>query len=55
MKYFIVQDGLEEPIYIVGYQTAVEKFEEMITKEPHKRAGVFLLGSTSAMHWHHVK
>lgn len=50
--YYIVQEDLKEEIKVNRYREAVAKFKEMIASEPNKKAGVFLIGDSAALHWH---
>lgn len=50
--HYVVQEGLKEEIKFDRYRDAVAKFKELVAKEPNKKCGVFLMGDTSALHWH---
>jgi hypothetical protein len=51
--HYVVQEGLKEEIRFDRYRDAVAKFKELVAAEPAKKAGVFLMGDGSALHWHH--
>ena len=50
--HIVVQEGLKEEIKFDRYRDAVAKFKELVAAEPDKKAGVFLMGDSSALHWH---
>ena len=50
--HIVVQEGLKEEIKCNRYSEAVAKWKELVAAEPHKKAGVFMLGDDTMLHWH---